>query len=252
MQQAHGLARLAVRLAPGARARQRSVIGQQALQAGQALADQGQEVARPTDILDHRLQIVALHRLGVALAEDHPRDGVQLQPLDLQGVGVAVDDGLDQPHHDGLAAGQLLARLVGGASDEDLEGARLAVAHRHQPPALEDEGHGRLDRVVGLQLRGHGGDHKDAAVFGVEAGRRLDIVHLVPAGDVDAGQGLQRRHLIGGRGDEVDPAGGAVIHGRVQAHEPIGAPVIGVQHKSLPFARTPSRGSGASSERRRS
>ncbi len=138
------------------------------------------------------------------LGEDPAREPVDPLALELEHVGGAVDDGLDQPGQDRLA-GQHHPGRPRRPVHEHPERLRIVVAHRGELVVAQDEGDAGEHRVVGIDPAQQSPGHVAGAVLDIEEFRGLDVLHLLPGRDRDAEERLDLVVLLAGRLDQVDP-----------------------------------------------
>ena len=212
---------------------------QYALNRNHALADVGDDVLVLADLLDHDLIDAAALDILATPGEDAARGDVDLVADAAQHLGGAVDDRLDQPvqHRFRLLAA---ASRLGRAVEEDVEGARLVIAYRHQRLVGEDEGHIRQQRDDGVGLADDPRGHVARAVLGIDDLGRLEIVHLLARRDRDAQMLLDPLVLLGRRIEQVDPD-------HVVGKVPVGVELAGAELVARVGARAVDRQHGRES-----
>ena len=123
-----------------------------------------------------------------------------------QDVRGAVDHGIEQIHHDGLA-GDGYRALAGELRADDGERLRLVVAHRGQAMAGQNERHRRRPRHLRIGVAHQGRGHVARAVLHIESAGDLDLLHFLPGRHGDAEGALDQLVFLVGGTDEVEPDG---------------------------------------------
>lgn len=182
-------------------------IDQDAVEAEQAVADHGGEVAAVAEAAEGFAQHFGGSGgiAGAAGTENAFGDGVEVPAEAFQYVGEAIDDFLDDFDEDFVGGRAPFGRIAFGlTATNDIETVIVSIADRDEVVVCQDEADGQGKGCVFL-ASDEGSRKIEGAILFVMAGGAFDFLKLVAAGNMGVEGLFCAGDLVESRVDEVEP-----------------------------------------------